>query len=152
MTPSQLCYRVVAERISWVQEMIRSIRRLLPGTYEQFCADPRNPAAAESYLRRGLEALLDLGRHILAKGYGVGVAEYKEIVRELAHAGVLSEEDAARMRQLAGYRNRLVHFYQEVSNKELYDICRLDLQDIEGVLEALKRWLKSNPDRLDRRL
>jgi len=152
MTPSQLRYRVVAERISWVQQMIGSIRSLLPETYEEFCADVRNPAAAESFLRRGLEALLDLGRHILAKGFGVGVSEYKEIVSELAHAGVLNEEDASRMRQLAGYRNRLVHFYQEISDRELFDICRLYIQDVEGVLETLTRWLKSNPDRLDHSL
>ena len=29
-----------------------------------FRADPRNVAAAESYLRRALEALLDLGRPV----------------------------------------------------------------------------------------
>ncbi len=30
-------------------------------------SDRRNPAAAESYLRRSLEAIFDIGRHILAK-------------------------------------------------------------------------------------
>jgi uncharacterized protein YutE (UPF0331/DUF86 family) len=152
MTPSQLRYRVVAERISWVQEMVRSIRSLSLETYEEFSSDPRNLAAAESYLRRGLEALLDLGRHILAKGFGIGVSEYKEIASELNRVGVITRDEAATMRQLAGYRNRMVHFYHELSNKELYDVCRHDLQDIEALLEALTRWLKNNPDWLDRTL
>ena len=30
------------------------------------CSDRRNIAAVESYLRHGSEALLDLGRHIMA--------------------------------------------------------------------------------------
>ena len=55
-------------------------------------------------LRRSLEALLDLGRHILAKGFGVGVTEYKEIASELCRHGVLTEADAALLRTLAGYR------------------------------------------------
>jgi uncharacterized protein YutE (UPF0331/DUF86 family) len=152
MTPSQLRYRVVVERISWVQEMVRSIRGLYLGTYEEFSSDPRNLAAAESYLRRGLEALLDLGRHILTKGFGIGVSEYKEIASELSRKGVLTQDEAAKMRQLAGYRNRMVHFYHEISGKELHDIVRLDLMDIEAVLEALTRWLKDNPDKLDRTL
>jgi uncharacterized protein YutE (UPF0331/DUF86 family) len=122
MIPSQIRYIVVAERISWVQQMIRLIHTLPLGTYEEFCSDPRNLAAVESYLRRGLEALLDLGRHILAEGFGVGVSEYKEIVRELAQRGLLNQDEAGKMRQLAGYRNRMVHFYQEISNRELYDI------------------------------
>jgi uncharacterized protein YutE (UPF0331/DUF86 family) len=152
MTPSQLRYRVVAERISWVQGMVRSIRDLSLGTYEEFSSDPRNLAAAESYLRRGLEALLDFGRHILAKGFGIGVSEYKEIANELNRKGVLTNGEAAKMRQLAGYRNRMVHFYHEISGKELHDILTLDLEDIEAVLEALTGWLKDNPDRLDRTL
>ncbi len=79
MTPSQLRHAVVAERIAWVQEMLRGVRRLPLATFEAFCADPRDLAAAEPYLRRALEALLDLGRHILANGFGRGVTEYKEI-------------------------------------------------------------------------
>jgi uncharacterized protein YutE (UPF0331/DUF86 family) len=152
MTPSQLRYRVVAERISWVQEMVRSIRGLSLGTYEEFSSDPRNLAAAESYLRRGLEALLDLGRHILAKGFGTGVSEYKEIANELNRKGVLTQREAAKMRQLAGYRNRMVHFYNEISNTELHEICSLHLGDVEVVLAGLTRWLGDNPDKLDRTL
>jgi uncharacterized protein YutE (UPF0331/DUF86 family) len=152
MTPSQLRYRVVVERISWVQEMVRSIRGLSLGTYEEFSGDSRNFAAAESYLRRGLEALLDLGRHILAKGFGTGVSEYKEIAGELNRKGVLTQREAAKMRQLAGYRNRMVHFYNEISNTELHEICSLHLGDVEVVLAALTRWLGDNPDKLDRTL
>ena len=38
---------------------------------QAFTADPRMVATAgDSYLRRALEALLDLGRHVLAKGFG----------------------------------------------------------------------------------
>ena len=47
--------------------------------------------AAESYLRRVLEAVLDLGRHILAKGLGEGTLEYKQVALALQRAGVLDE-------------------------------------------------------------
>ena len=58
--------------------------RLLPlETLEFFQADRRNPTAAEFYLRRALEAMFDLGRHILAKGFGQAVSEFKEIARVL---------------------------------------------------------------------
>ena len=152
MTPSLLRLRVVSERISLIQEMLRAIGDLPLETYEQFCSDPRNPASAESYLRRGLEGLLDLGRHILAKGFGVGVSEYKEIAKALGLKGVLTEADAALMRQLAGYRNRMVHFYHEISNEELHSICRFQLEDVEGVLKALSQWIRDNPDKINRTL
>ena len=41
----------------------------------------------------------------------------------MVRVGVLDEENGALLRELAGYRNRLVHFYHEVSDLELYEIC-----------------------------
>ena len=83
MTPDRLSKRVVSDRLSWVEQMIREIRALPLEDQETFLADRRNVWAAESCLRRGLEALFDLGRHILAKGFGLGVGEYKEIASGL---------------------------------------------------------------------
>jgi len=57
---------------------------------------------------------LDLGRHVLAKGFAVAPAEYKEVADELIRVGVLPEQDGALLRKMAGYRNRPVHFYHSV--------------------------------------
>ena len=46
------------------------------------------------------------------------------------------------MRVPAEYRNRMVHFYFEITPEELYGILKNDLQDIENVLEALLAWLQ----------
>ena len=108
--------------------------------------------AAESYLRRALEALLDLGRHILAKGFGLGVSEYKEIAVRLGEQGVLSPEEAQLLQVLAGYRNRLVHFYHEVGPEELYEVCAHRLTDVERIAEAYRRWLRENKEWLDETL
>jgi len=67
---------------------MHNVRSLPLNSLEDFGEDPRTPAAAESYLRRCLEALLDLGRHILAKGFGRAAAEYKVIADELKAVGV----------------------------------------------------------------
>ncbi len=47
---------------------------------------------------------------ILAKGFGQGPAERKEVAAMSAGAGLLSENQTALMVQIAGYRNRLVQF------------------------------------------
>ena len=91
MTPTKIRAAVVAERISWVRKMIQSVEALPTDSYDEFVGDPRNVASAESYLRRGIEALLDLGRHILAKGFAVAVTEYKEIGTSLAKERILSD-------------------------------------------------------------
>jgi len=117
-----------------------------------FMEDSRNIWAAESCLRRSLEALFDMGRHILAKAFGEGVTEYKEIAATLKRHDVISAEDLILMRKLAGYRNRLVHFYHDVSADELYEICVSHLKDVETIANSLRLWLASHSDLLDESL
>jgi len=144
--------KVITERVAWIREMLAGIRSLPLASYEEFVSDRRNIAAAESYLRRALEALLDLGRHLLAKGFALAVSEYRETPQRLQEAGVLTAEEAHLMREMAGYRNRLVHFYVEVSSRELYEICVGQIGDIERLEQALVAWVLAHPDQIDRSL
>ena len=103
----------------------------------EFLRNRHNVAAAESYLRRSLEALFDIGRHILARKYGLPVVEYKEIAKRLFEKSVLSADEAEWMRKMAGYRNRMVHFYHEVSAEELHEICLNRLGEIRTLLRRM---------------
>lgn len=152
MTPTQARKRVVAQRMEYVLEMVSEIRTLPLESLDLFLSDKRNAWAAESCLRRALEALLDLGRHILAKCYAKGVTEYKQVAEEMEKEGILSPGNATLLRTLAGYRNRMVHFYHEITPEELYAICSRKLDDLLVVRDALLRWIKLNPERLDETL
>jgi len=152
MTPGPIRAGIVAERVSWIRGMISSIRELPMEIFEEFVQDPRNPAAAESYLRRCIEALLDLGRHILAKGFAIAATEYKDIGQELFAQGIVTRDQAELFRRIAGYRNRMVHFYHEVDNEELYLLCTRNLQDLETLLDELLDWLRNNPDKTDQKI
>lgn len=149
MTPATIRRKVVLERAAWIRKMLDEIRNLPLESFDVFDADSRNPNAAESCLRRALEALLDLGRHILAKRFGRGVVQYKEIAKALSESHVIDRETAELLVELAGYRNRMVHFYNEVTREELFEICTRQLTDVESVLDLILDWLRRNPEVLD---
>lgn len=152
MTESQASARVVFDRLEWVDRMVAEVRALPLDDHQAFFADSRNVWTAESCLRRALEALLDLGRHLLAKRFGEGVTEYRDVANGLLQRGVLPETQATALRQMAGYRNRLVHYYHEISPEELYQIASEQLGDVECVAAALRQWLAAHPEALDRSL
>jgi len=149
MSPGKISKRVFADRLSWIDKMIRQIELLPLENYEAFASDQRNIWAAESCLRRSLEALMDLGRHVLAKGFSMGVTEYRQIASGLEEKGILNHTESAKLGLLAGYRNRMVHFYHEISDKELYEICSSQLSDITDVAQAIKRWINDHPELVD---
>lgn len=144
--------KIVSAKAGTIRRMLDGVRTLPLEDQRAFVADQVLVAAGESMLRRSLEALLDIGRHILAKGFGVPVAEYKEIGRALHSREVLDSRNSALLIEMAGYRNRLTHFYDEVTPEELQRILTTRLGDIESVLDALSTWLRDNPDIIDRSL
>jgi uncharacterized protein YutE (UPF0331/DUF86 family) len=148
MMASSVRAEIVAEKISYIRNMVEAIRSLPLSSYNDFSADTRNAAAAESYVRRALEALFDIGRHILVKAFAMAPAEYKQIAEGLTKEGVLPKEDGRVLREMAGYRNRMVHFYHEIDEQELHDICRNRLADIERVTETFGQWLREHPEKV----
>jgi uncharacterized protein YutE (UPF0331/DUF86 family) len=149
MTPGTIRASVVLEKLAWISGMVDQLQRLPLGSLEEFEADRRNPLAAESCLRRALEGILDLGRHLLSKAFADGVLEYKQVSKHLHERDVISERAAELLHEMAGYRNRLVHYYDEVTSRELYVICTDHLKDIELVRDEILAWLRRNQDRLD---
>lgn len=51
--------------------------------------------------------------------------------------------------EMAGYRNRMVHFYDEVTPRELHEICTDRLPDVEVVLAEILSWVNEHPERVE---
>ena len=133
MSPSKVRVPTVMQKSTLVDDMLRGLASLPLTSLEAFQGDARDAAAAESFLRRALEALLDLGRHILGKGLGERALESKQVALALRRAGVLDEARGDILFDMAGYRNRLTHFYDEVTTAELFTICAQRSAEIRQV-------------------
>lgn len=149
MTPTYLSRRVIVERLFLLNQLIGQIERLPLHDEDAFFADSRNIHTAESCLRRALEALFDIGRHILGKGYGVPAGSYRDIATLLAEKEVLDKGEEKIFVQMAGYRNQLTLVYHEVSSAELFQVCVEDLGDLASIRSAFQRWIRDNPHRID---
>jgi uncharacterized protein YutE (UPF0331/DUF86 family) len=112
-------------------------------TKKKFLSDRKNPPFVESYLRRSLEAVFDIGRHILAKTQGFKEIEYKTIAKELGERGIISKELSDSLYVMAGYRNRMVHFYREVTPEELYQIVVNNLKDLEHFVSEIVAFIRT---------
>jgi uncharacterized protein YutE (UPF0331/DUF86 family) len=141
MVISNLNIKLIEDRLGFINKAVAKLRQLSHLEEDDFLNSDA-PAIAESYLRRSLEAIFDVGRHIIAKTAGKAVVEYKEIAKTLGTLGVITEEYATRLRLMAGYRNRLVHFYSEITDKELFSILQNNLSDIEKFVKEIKTFIE----------
>lgn len=142
MVISKLNLNKIQENLNLIVGFLEKLKKLQRLAEDDFLADERNPAATESFLRRCIEAIFDVGRHILSKSFASKSLEYKEVAKELGDKGIVSEQYSEILIKIAGYRNRMVHFYREISDKEFYAILQSDLVDIEKFLKEMEVFLR----------
>lgn len=142
MVISKLNTHKIEKNISIIQEFLIELKKFATMSLEEFLSDKRNPSSAESYLRRSLEAIFDIGRHILAKTYGLKELEYKDIARQLGEKGIVEKDYSKILVKMAGYRNRMVHLYHEVSSEEIYHILQNHLNDLEKFISAIVLFME----------
>lgn len=139
MTPTGIKLKIVRERLDYVARSLEGLRALPTASLEGFLADRRNPLAADALLRRAIEALFDTARHLLAKGFGIGKLEYREVAKESVARGLITDPEVGEaFRKIAGYRNRLIHHYEELTSEELFGIASDHLGDLQTVADELR--------------
>jgi len=147
MTPRSVSLKIVSDRVDLARGYLADLEALTVLGADVFVSERRNPAAAESFLRRAIEALFDAARHLLAKGHGLAGLEYREVARLACERGLVTDAALApRLVKVAGFRNRLTHYYDEVTPDELFRVLQSDLGD----LEAFARELEAAAARLTR--
>lgn len=141
MVISNLNIKLIEDRLGLINRSITRLNKLSSLREETFL-EGDTPAIAESYIRRSLEAIFDVGRHIIARTPGKGIVEYKEVANALGAAGVVTKTLAERLKLMAGYRNRLIHFYHEITDRELFLIVKNNLSDMENFVKEIKTFIE----------
>lgn len=147
MVISNLNTARVLELLRFIEVCLQELKPFSVMSPEDFLSDKKNPPFVESYLRRMLEAVFDIGRHILARTYGFRDIEYKTIAKELGEKGIITKELSEQLYVMAGYRNRMVHFYREISPAELHQIVRNNLTDFEVFSREISAFVKAYKER-----
>jgi len=130
-----------------MENCVQELKPFSTMTREEFLSDRRNPPFVESYLRRSLEVIFDIGRHILSKTYGFKEIEYRAIAKELGKRQMITFELSDELSKMAGYRNRMVHFYKEVTPEELYGIVVNDPKDFDRFAKEIVAFIKAYEDK-----
>lgn len=137
---------IIREGISELQKLIKESSK------EDFLGNNMKFGFAEHQLRRTLEAIFDIGAHIISRfpySSGRRPKEYKEIATALGDRNIVDKNFALEtLVKIAGYRNRLVHFYFEITKEELFDIISNKITDLEFFANAIVSVIK-NPEKYD---
>ncbi|MDI7261171.1 MAG: DUF86 domain-containing protein [Thermodesulfobacteriota bacterium] len=135
---------VLQNRISYIEDSVGSLERFKGITYEKFYSNSDNFRIAFYDLHRALEAVMDIGSHILSRIPGARPSSYKDIPRLLGKNKIIPADFALNpLAKMAGYRNRMVHFYGEITGREIYNIIQEELEDFYTFVSHISAILKN---------
>ncbi len=137
------------KRLSYIEESVHSLERFKGIPLKKFHADPDNFRIAFYDLHKALEAVMDIGSHILSRIPGARPSSYKDIPALLEKYKIIPAKfSSEKLVKMAGYRNRMVHFYGEITENELFEIIQEDLGDFLMFCKHINALLK-NPDKFN---
>lgn len=127
--------------ISEIKESLVDIRRFTGVPQEEFWADKRNILAVEHLLLRAIEATANICSHIAARKLKKGVESPAECFELLEKEKLISKNLSTALRQMARFRNILVHRYWEVNEKRVYQYAKKNLVDFKKFIKVVSREL-----------
>ncbi len=121
----------IQSKIDVIIDNLEKLHLLKSKTYNDFISDFRNTDSTLHRLQTSIQALLDIGSYLIAS-LGLRTPNTNaEIIEILGEAGYISTEKTKVYIEMSQFRNRIVHLYNHIDTKVLYDILVNELPDIK---------------------
>jgi uncharacterized protein YutE (UPF0331/DUF86 family) len=130
---------LVAKKLAFIETCVRELRTL--ARPERIADDLREERFVEHTLQLAIQAALDVGSHIVSDERLGEPETSRDVFRLLGRAGVVPADLTGRLERMAGFRNVLVHLYQEVDVAVVRDVVQNHLGDLLEFVAAIRRKL-----------
>ncbi len=100
---------------------------------------------AERYLERIIGRMIDINYHLITETGHPPPADYHQSFTLLGRLGILPPALAQQIAACAGLRNRIVHEYDEIEPRKIYEGLRAAVQDIPQYLAHVHQYLERLP-------
>lgn len=116
--------RLIFSQVADIRKSLKRLSLFANISDDDFSSNRDNFSIAEHHLRRSLEIFFDIGRHIIAKKFSEKPTDYQDIVKLLHKNKIISEKLFKNLENFARFRNRLVHLYWQVTDKDILEFIR----------------------------
>ena len=132
---------VIRKRLNRLDEYLEILLHLQHYSYEEFISNPERYGSAERFLHLAIEAITDIGNHVIADEALGTVDRYSDIPRILAERGYIDEALENRWIRMIGFRNILVHAYLDIDHRIVHETLHKGLEDLQALKRAFARLL-----------
>ena len=112
---------------------------------ETFLESRVDQAVVERLLERMIGRMIDLNYHLITEGGQPPPPDYHASFLKLPELGIVEPEFARRIARCAGLRNRLVHEYEEIDPRKVFESLQAARDDIVAYARSVETYLDRLP-------
>jgi uncharacterized protein YutE (UPF0331/DUF86 family) len=128
---------LILRKIERIEAYLKQIRHKKDPGIEIFKKDKDLQSIILFNLIQSIQTCIDIGTHIISDTGWEMPASQADIFKTLAENRIITEQLSKKMIKMAGFRNRIVHEYEKVDLRIVYDVWRKNLSDIERFCKAI---------------
>ena len=133
---------VLIRLVGALRKSVRRLTSLSQIDENQFVTDADKVASAKYHFIVAIEACIDFCNHVISRNRLRVPEDYGDTFRVMAEAGALSSEFAEELVAMGKFRNRLVHLYWEVDDRQVHQFLCSRLSDFSRFLAAMADYLE----------
>ena len=133
----------IVERLKELDTVLRELKPYQGIEAETLRANLNQRWIVERGLIAAASLILDIADHILVGHFGFYANSYEESLQGLRDKNVISPELFSQIKGLGGFRNVLVHMYQEIDPALVADSLNKGLIAFPQFAQEILHWLDS---------
>ena len=131
----------IRKLVSQMREAVSQLKRLKKYEKKVFLNDPDKIGSAKYNFIVAIEAAIDMCNHIISRNGYRTPEDYSDTFAVLGEQGAFESSFTNELKDMAKFRNRLVHIYWEIDDNKIYEILLTRLDDFKYFLVKLAEFL-----------
>lgn len=130
---------LIAKKLAQVETCVAELRSL--ARLDELARDVKEERFVEHTLQIAIQAALDVASHIVSDERLGEPNTNRDLFGLLARPGILSRDLVKVLEEAAGFRNVLVHGYDDVDVGIVRDVVEHRLDDLLAFVASVRRWM-----------
>lgn len=132
----------IAKLVSEMRKAVARLHYLKDLAKETFLTDPDKVSSAKYNFVVAIECAIDICNHVISQNSYRVPDDYADTFQVLGEHGAFDNDFITVLKEMARFRNRLIHLYMEVDDEQVYNILGSRLDDFKTFLLGISVFLK----------
>lgn len=136
--------KLIIRKINLISKDLKALKPISRLGQEKYLKSPIWEVQTERYLERIIGRIIDINYHLIVETDNPPPSNYFQSFVELGKLKILPLKFSQQLAPLAGLRNRLVHEYNALDEKKIYQATIKAMKQIPKYLRIIDKFINQN--------